>query len=299
MVLAILINTKAFGQEKYEKPTYLETYLSWGSIAYIAPTLLLNDAKLLAPNSKILQSDLSNFKRSFGFGGYQYQGNVNHNPINASAIGGLAFEAQLGTYNFGKPKERKHSPQLRFGFGYGSTQSIGNYWSNEVRTPSDTFVSSSGKRIYTDSVFYESVNVSYSSSQARLMADILFHTNPDRRFSLYIGIGMNVGLTFNNQTQVYYTSQSNIKSSDNGNISFYEAGEISAKNEWSKNKGGWLLGVYVPAGLSYRLGKTTPVLNQTSLFMEVKTGLTAMAIPELQTYLLPTIQSSFGARLRF
>lgn len=300
VLLTALINLNSFGQEKYVKPDYLETYFSWGAIIYSAPTLLLSDAKLLTPNSKILQGDLSNFTRSFGFAGFGNQiGYSTHNPINSSAIGGAVFEAQLGNYNFGKAKDRKRSPQLRVGFGYGSTQSVGGFWSNTSTSPSDTFVSSGGKKIFTDSVSYESVNVSYSSSQARVMADILFHTNPDRRFSIYVGIGLQLGATFNNQTQVYYAASNYITSGKDQNLEVISRGETTSKNEWNNNKGGWLIGAYVPMGVSYRLGKTTNVLNQTSVFMEFKPGITAMAIPELQTYLLPFVQSNYGVRVRF
>jgi hypothetical protein len=131
------------------------------------------------------------------------------------------------------------------------------------------------------------------------MADILFHTNPDRRFSIYVGIGLQLGATFNNQTQVYYAASNYITSGKDQNLEVISRGETTSKNEWNNNKGGWLIGAYVPMGVSYRLGKTTNVLNQTSVFMEFKPGITAMAIPELQTYLLPFVQSNYGVRVRF
>jgi hypothetical protein len=298
-IATLFLQSNVFSQEKYERPSYNEAYFSWGGIGYFAPTLLLSDAQKLAPGSAILQTDLSRFKRQFGYPGYN---NYNFStdqyvPINNSLMGGFVFEAMFGTYNLGKGEKR--SPQMRFGVGYGSMQSFGSFWSNEVVTPYDTFVSGSGQRIITDSVFYESMNVAYSTSQVRVNADILFHTNPDRRFSFFIGAGLQAGLTFNNQTQVYYGSQTYLTTGDEENRTVISSTDEQVKNEWYNNKSGWIFGAYIPSGVNYRLGKTTPVLNQASLFVEFRPGVTAFAIPELQTYLLPYFQSNFGFRLRF
>lgn len=218
-------------------------------------------------------------------------------PFNSSFAGGALFEAAFGTYAFSKNEKR--NLQMRFGIGYGSTASLGTFWSREQIIPYDTFIAGNGSQITSDSVNYETINATYSSNQLRVNADILYHTNPDRRFSLFFGAGIVLGATFNNQTQIFYTNQSFITTKYDNSTTVFSQSTAESQSELYNNGSGWLAGGYIPIGLSYRLGKTTPLLNQTSLFIEFRPGLTAMNVPELATYILPTFHSNLGIRIRF
>jgi hypothetical protein len=287
-------------QEQLSRPVYHEMYLSSGGVGYQAPALLTSDLKSLAPQSQILNRDLSLFNRQIGFGYNSLPSSINNNtyaPFNSSFAGGVIFEAALGTYAFSKNEKR--NIQMRFGIGYGSTASLGTFWSREQVTPYDTFIAGNGSQITADSVNYESINATYSSNQLRVNADILYHTNPDRRFSLFFGAGIVMGATFNNQTQIFYINQSFITTEYENTTTVFSQSTQETKSELYNNGSGWLAGGYIPIGLSYRLGKTTPLLNQTAVFVEFRPGLTAINVPEIATYILPTFHSNLGIRIRF
>ncbi len=260
-----------------------DVFIFGGGLLMENPYLSRQEILQLAPNSTLLQQDLSKF----------YD---NNSPYSYSGTrGATTFSAMLG-FNPFKPKpNRSISPVVRVGLTFGQVNLVNQYLSYSESFPYDTLISQrTGEKIYLDSLAGSSLTMQQSGNQARVEIALLFQTNLERWVSVYSGLSAGVGLTFNNRTQI---GKSNFHYGNGYGYDYYSS---NFQYEWENynNKNGYLVQTAIPIGLNVRLGKHKPILNQSFIFMEFSPGLAFYHIPELKTFNNFTYQTNVGIRFR-
>lgn len=258
-----------------------DVFISGGAQLYSIPNYQLNDIQKLAPNSKILSQDLSGYNSS-------YWGN------NYYSDGAAIFSAQLA---FKKNKEKVSvttNPIYRVGISYGNFNTLMDQRYKTTATPYDTLTSSrTGETFYIDSLYTQGIMSTHTKQQLRLEGALIFQTENQRRLSFYAGASLALGVSFNAETRI---SEYEYAYGTGYNSFFYSSNLGEYKAETFENKGSWTAEVGIPLGANFRLGKTTPLLNQFNLFLEIKPSIGFIDVPEVKTLIVPLLQNSIGIR---
>jgi hypothetical protein len=279
-LLLVIFCNNSYAQTKSK---ISDVFIFGGGLLMENPYLSRQEILQLAPNSTLLQQDLSKF----------YD---NNSPYDYSGTqGATTFSVMLG-FNPFKPKpNRSISPIVRVGLSFGQVNLVNQYLSYTERFPYDTLISQrTGEKIYLDSLAGSTLTMQQSGSQARVEIALLFQTNLERWVSVYSGLSAGAGLTFNNRTQI---GRSNFHYGNGYGYDYYSS---NSQYEWENynNKNGYLVQTAIPIGLNVRLGKQKPILNQSFIFMEFSPGLAFYHIPELKTFTNFTYQTNVGVRFR-
>ncbi len=256
----------------------------------------LSDFNKLAPNSILLNRDLEGFTVSGGgiyssIYGVFFQNN-SHLTMNL----GISFRDDT-------KKGFNRSPLLRLGVVYSNGEQFSNFLSKQQKFPYDTLTSSKGNApIYLDSVYRESYFVSYNTEQVRLDASLIFQTKSSSRWSVFTGVGLNLGASINSKTAINYVESQYISSNNNAsqqiNISTnYNNDNVKYETEEFRNKSSFAFATYIPLGLDFRLGKKNNLWGKMHLFTELRPGLNFYNIPEIGTKVNSTMQSGLGLRV--
>lgn len=169
----------------------------------------------------------------------------------------------------------------------------------------DTLLNSSSSSLfgYLDSVYHHDVYADYSGTAIKLEASFVYSTDPERRFSLYGGAGVNAGALINTRTDVSSTEWSTREITDSRGYlisdEWYQADELRSKEENYRNKSGWSASLFIPLGVDLRLGKKKDFWNQLHLFTEMRPSLTMLSMPETKTYVVPGIQNTAGFKVHW
>lgn len=241
----------------------------------------LSDFQSLAPNSILLNNDFSEFTS----GSYW-------KPMGPMGFRGNSFQSiQLGLTFKNNP-----SPLWRIGISHVSSNMSAGYF-NETNTPYDTLTSSqTGEQYYVDSVKIENYFMSYGSQQLRIETSLLYRTNPEKRWSLYAGIGMSLGISLNAQTRINYNTYSFVSGLSNNNSYLNNYEEIHEK---IVNKTNITSSVFVPMGVDFRIGKNREFWKKIHLYYEMKPTLSFASIPELTTLTSINLSSCLGLKVTF
>lgn len=248
----------------------------------------LGDFKKLAPESKLLKGDFSGYQSS-SFQGFGF------NSI---------FSVMMG-FRFGKADKSayKANPVLRLGFSYISSNNLASSYYQSQTIRYDTAVSiNSGQTYYLDSTTTRNYNMNYNSEQLRLDASLIYRTDPKARWSVYSGIGLNVGMSLNANTEIYYTpfSTTNENSSSYYSPYYYPYQQTSSTSSESfRNSTNFGVSSYVPLAVDFRIGKKRPFWQRTHLFFEMRPGVNVTSIPELGTFAKGYFQSSWGIKINW
>lgn len=281
MLLPMLAIAQFNYGQKSNSYSVSDIFISGGAQLYSAPNYQLSDIQKLAPNSKILSQDLSGYSNN-------YWGNYYNND------GAAIFSAQLA---FKKNKEKASTtpnPIFRMGISYGSFNTLTDQRYKTTSAPYDTLTSSrTGETFYIDSFYTQGVITTHAKQQLRVEGAIIFQTETQRRLSFYAGAALAVGVSFNAQTRV---SEYEYAYGAGYNSYFYNSNLGAYNTETFANKSSWTAQVGVPLGANFRLGKTTPLLNQFNLFLEIKPSIGFIDVPEVKTLVLPLLQNSIGIR---
>lgn len=276
----ILLSHLTFAQTK---PQVTDVFIFGGGMFMNNPDLNRQELLRLAPNSPTLNQDLSKFLN-------------NNSRYNYSGTQGASnFSAMLGFKPFKSNPNRSVNPIVRVGLSFGSVNFVNQSFGYSDRFPYDTLISQrTGEKIYLDSLAGSTLFVQQNGNQARIDIALLYETNTERWVSVYSGLSLGAGITFNNQTQV---SQSNYNY--NSNVGYgYSYNSYQYNWETHQNKNGYLVQTAIPIGLNVRLGKKKAILNQSSCFIEFSPGLAIYQIPELKTYTHFTYLTSAGLRFK-
>jgi hypothetical protein len=224
----------------------------------------LSDFQTLAPNSSILQQDLSaytSYPQMF-----------------------FNLPGQSQSLSIGLGLGKMPNATLRVGLTHinqNNALSTGGAYTESFRI--DTLTSSqTGDQIFVDSFSTHSYNANYSQEQLRLDASLIFRYKADKRWSFYGGIGANFGFSYNASTTVHH------------NVSPYGYGyglindiflgsSTDHEKEVFENKGGFGLGIYAPLGIDFQVGKKREFWKPMHLYMELRPGFNVNQIAGLGT----------------
>lgn len=289
-VILLTVSFSVFGQEppskKIKKISIQDFYIQTGMFLERNTNGTLTDFKTLAPQSVLLNSNMTDYSQS---GGFRMTGNSMF-----SVMLGLQFSDKQRTIY-------KANPQLRLGISYfsGTTLSGGSYKAD--RKPYDTLTSTqTGQSVYIDSINTKNYNMNYSSEQLRFDGSLIFRTNPEARWSIFTGIGITAGLSINANTEIYYSSYGRTETRyANGNTSssYNYSGSYNTKTEKFKNKTNFGASTYIPMGIDFRIGKKREFWKRTHLFYELRPGINITSIPELRTITNASLQHGLGLRV--
>lgn len=207
-----------------------------------------------APGSEILAKDYSNFN-SFSSTTYAHP--------SLSAFLGLTL---------------KNHPNmlLRTGLSYGNRTYFSGGKSKQETFPYDTLTSSqTGEQYYLDSSRYTYMNMNQTAELFGLDLSLIYRTDPEARWSLYGGLGLNFSFAFNVFTNLNYGSWSTVPSYN---------GESSSIGEYLyeqyRNESFLASTLYLPMGLDFRIGKRREFWNRIHLIYELKPAMSLASIPE-------------------
>lgn len=242
----------------------------------------LSDFQTLAPGSSILQQDLSAYQSS---------------PIYSFNLPG-----QSQTLSIGLKLATLPNATLRLGLmhtGQRNALSVGGSYTESFRV--DTLTSSqSGEQFFVDSFSTHSYNANYSQEQLRIDASLLFRYRADKRWSFFGGIGANFGLCYNASTTIHHRVSpygDAFGYSFFNDIYFNDFGTHEA--ETFEHTGGFGLGVYVPLGIDFQVGKKREFWKPLHLYMELRPGFNVNQIAGLGTTFSAGNFSNVGLRFQF
>ncbi len=270
-VFFLFVSTVLVAQEKSGCMQLTEAQVLIGSNLSSVETMSLTDFKTLAPGSSILAKDYTGFSSNY----------YNSTYTNPSFTGLLGFTFK-----------NKPNPLLRLGLGY-STRTLGTGSSSRYESfHYDTLTSAqTGQQIFLDSIHTQYMYGAYQATYLSLDASLIFRTKPAARWSIYGGIGVNVGLAFNGFLNIEYHDEHYASS---GN---YDQSNWTHEQERFNQKTHVASTVYIPMGLDFRLGKKHEFMNRLHLFAEARPSMTITTIPTIKTQLTPNITSSLGLRI--
>lgn len=296
LLLLSLISTSliSFGQETLETPVKrikISDFILYSGLSFERTNLgSFNDFRKLAPESELLQNDMSIINQNQG---YSYVGNGNF-----SVLLGLQFSDK-------NRKAYRPNPLLRIGLTYSSGSRISSFNYGEDRNPFDTLTSSkTGNETYIDSVYTERYSMNYNSEQILVNASLIFRTDPDARWSLFSGIGFTAGVSINSSTGIHYHSEDWKEEIHNNNQFTANAQPrdiniIEDKFETFENKTNYGFSAYIPIGVDFRIGNKREFWKKTHLFYEVQPSLNVYTIPELGTFNNVSFRHGLGVRINF
>jgi hypothetical protein len=251
----------------------------------------LSDFKQLAPASVLLNE----FPNSSIKGGLSLKSNQFYS---------LLIGIQLNTKN---NTSCKGSPILRLGIssGYSTTISSDYRLQNTARYDTITF-SQNGNSFFLDSTFSEYYSMNYSAHQIKLNASLNFTTKPEKRWSLFGGIGVAAGISVDAKTDIYRSIQRDVSlaSGQTMNTPYLYNSQFTngyftgpeMKSESFKNKTNTTLAAFIPLGVDFRLGKLRDFYKKIHLFYEFRPTVTYTFVPELRSFCNLSLQHSLGIR---
>jgi len=287
-LLLTTISFAAFGQEPkaIKKISIQDVYIQTGFFSENNTNTSLSDFKTLAPQSVLLNNDMSDYFQSSGM-------NTTTNNMFSIMLGLQFSDKEKASY--------KANPLLRLGVSYFSTTTMTCGFYKEDRTPYDTLTSAqTGQTAYVDSLTSQRYSMNYSSEQLRIDGSLIFRTNPEARWSLFAGIGFTAGLSINANTDIYYRENSRTETRYANGSTFSSYGNYNpdnGKTEKFKNKTNLGISTYIPMGIDFRIGKKKEFWKRTHLFYELRPGINITSIPELGTITNSSNQHGLGLRV--
>jgi hypothetical protein len=216
-----------------------------------------------APNSTIL-ADTNKWPRStFAYGGYE---------ANLSVWGGFSMKG-------------KANPLLRIGLTFAAGEPWLSSAFSETGYTFDTLQSAnSAMVVYADSFFVTRGSFRLFTQHLKIDAALLWHSKNRGRLGLFAGIGGQMGLSLLARTEVAYAQSeyrhlrtiegpNKVLSSINGKL-------IDTETEVFVNSTQFACGIYVPLGISMRLGYEGSWLEKTQLFLQVSPRIGALYVAE-------------------
>lgn len=268
-ILSVLaISTIVCAQEKKRGFTLDNFNSSIGFTTNQDPGLSINEVRMLAPNSNLLS---------------EHESLINPSNARSGYANGLS-ELQL---NIGFRNNNHPSQKLQFGITY--QQKMYGYMNQGVdsKYTIDTLVSQQTNAQYmVDSISSRNLFAKMQSEVVRLMASYRFHKHAGEKLSLYGGIGLSGGLTFNSQTTVTYLEAygryvNGLSSTPQQGQSRYN--DVGIERESFDNELSFSVGAFVPLGIDYTLGEWESGVNSLTVFFEAQPGIFAQRIPEINS----------------
>jgi hypothetical protein len=141
-------------------------------------------------------------------------------------------------------------------------------------------------------------NFELASDQLFLDASLVFSTKTERVFSVYAGVGFGTGRPLMSQALMNFrVSHQRITSTPEGKQTFHKGEVLTSLSESTPGNPYLVLLPYVPFGFNVRLSKSTPLLNQISLFYEGRAGVQMRILPGTDNLYHFTRHHTLGVRV--
>lgn len=286
LFILFLFAVPSIAQETNEIPRVKisDLYIGTGFYVENAVPANLSDFHKLAANSIILPKNLDGFSSS--------DWNSSGGGMTTASIG-LKFRKKDGSVY--------HSnPLLRIGIKSSNANVFSASYQKESRSRFDTLSSnSSGEIAYLDSVNSTYYSMDYTSRHLRLDLSLIFRTNPEKRWSLYGGLGLSAGIFYNAETEItksdqYYVEFEYKDVTASSEQYFYN--EDNYKTEYHRNKNGFGTELFAPVGVDFRISKSG-FFSKIHLLYEIQAALNMTNIPEMETIVSGRMNHQIGLRL--
>jgi hypothetical protein len=237
----------------------------------------------------------------------QWIGNYN------SSSGSNMLGAYVSFDNYSKKKNKYaiHS-QTNVGITVVSLNSFYVMYSNIKANRLDTLYIKSGSsyypQAYNDNVTISDANVTYKSTNVGIDVQQIFSTNQKKILSVFAGVGFTTNFSLVSQLNYLQYQQTGTNLTTNS-ISSYQIGtnyNLSNKTDSVKAQGtdkiknSILYQLYVPFGLNMRLGKNDKkTISHIYLTTQVRIGLQALKIPDVNALIYTTRYITFGIKYKF
>jgi hypothetical protein len=209
------------------------------------------------------------------------------------------WSKKLGEYN----KKR----ELTIGLYYSGSNLEDRFHESFTSTQGDTFTFNTIK-YQTDTVARTTQSNVVKANVIGASIQYLFKTDPERRFSLFTGIGIDVAVSITARVHERYTKDSAVVLSFSGTnpdlIGNYEfdkgdfLGNEEQRSSISSNPYVFT-SVFVPFGVNFRLCKKKDIWNQMSLFMKGNMGLEAEMVVGGKPHFNPYMGCAMGFKFDF
>jgi hypothetical protein len=287
--IGLFVSFSGFSQED-ESSSRIKINSAWifaGSTWQNSQSGTLSDFRRLAPASSILKEDLAGYDEFLGL-----------NFSNQRGISG-----SVGIQFLDKEKKSlRANPTLRLGFSYRNGEMLYGTLNRETSTVIDTLISSqTGAQLFLDSIYYETISMNTYRESLMLDASLIFESHPGSRWTLFGGLGLSAGYSFNSYTEIFYFDNVMVEAAVNGGF-----GSVSPNNQESNievetfnNDNSFLGEIYIPLGVDFTVGKKREFWKKIHLFYEARPGMQFTSIPELRSISRTQIHQGFGVKLKW
>lgn len=247
VLLLCLLVSGLFAQWKIQEAGVRLEGFSETDNSNIAPDI--SELSGLYPWSNIAQGDLSDYQKDYGYGSFSPKTHLF-----------VALSKDYWEYT-----------TLRIGLFYGNAFATTASYKREDRIVIDTLMSSSSDRSVTvDSVNARSVSVDQRHQELGVNAELLFYLYPEKRWSLYGGVGFMAGVHINNRIDVVHseTIWERVNFGDRS-VSQWQERNALGRDQQAIDGLGYHISANIPVGLDFTVSKNeSSTWNNVHLFWE-------------------------------
>ena len=253
-------------------------------------------------------SDFQKIAPDIDFSQFNFQGFANPRAYHAMEAETFSM-ALLIDWRHKDNSPRLGNPKLRVGFAYSSGFYTPHQFVRSSRTPYDTvqvIVGGETTPYPRDSVYTESYRFDNWSRRLRMHASILWQTNPEKRWSLFSGVGLGFGVSIYSEIEHYFSSSYSIETQTSPNQSLFQGYFLNEPSGYIANSGSlsqgarWIdANIFVPIGLDFRLSKKENLFKKMHLIAEITPMLYMNKVPGIRMKVNGTLGANFGLRYNF
>lgn len=195
----------------------------------------------------------------------------------------------------------RSNPLLRVGIKSSRANTLSASYEKENQSRFDTLHSSnSGEVVYLDSVQFSYYRLDYTSRHFRLDLSMIFRTNPEKRWSLYGGLGLSAGIFYKAETQItkgdqYFVEFEYKDIAAEPEQHFYD--DDNYKTEFHRNKSSFGTELYAPIGVDFRIANKSGFFSKIHLHYEIQPVLNMINVPELEAIITGKMNHLIGLRV--
>ncbi|MBI1221835.1 MAG: hypothetical protein GC180_04450 [Bacteroidetes bacterium] len=208
----------------------------------------------------------------------------------------------LGTGWYFRNKDKtayKSNMTLRTGLTYFSSYGFNNNLIQTSSTPYDTLKGSNGTMYPVDSTYNHSISFGSQSQNLVLDVAMIFRTTSAKRFSLYGGLGVQAGASFNRIATLRSDEYSYLSFADNSGFLRSNSNDYHGKSETKELKSSLVMGFYVPLGMDLQLGKKREFWKQLHVFGEMRPGMMVTGRVSNGYAVNPGMSFQLGVKVKF
>ncbi|MFZ1691562.1 MAG: hypothetical protein WAT74_00070 [Flavobacteriales bacterium] len=254
------------------------------------PWLSTEDWQRLLPGSSLLRDDLPPRGNEF-YDPYWHRGGIrNMNPVVGMGMLSGHVSLRLGKAN----SDSRYQERLRAGLVYAGDEYVEEYWSRSSTGAYDTLVSMQTGQLYVlDTTYRDTYSASLTRSRIGIEGTYIAHRITTSRFSWFVGIGLQAGMTTRGEATVSRYVTRNEERYDGQYQSTIEVLSEERFRTASSGYGG-LHGLF---GLDLRLGNKSPFWSALHLYSEMRPSILAVSMPSLPSRVVGSWQMLSGLRI--